>query len=81
MNEKDIQKEVMKTIENQTYEKVNSMYLTKYQKEVLDHHHIPYQDCQDVKELLFYLSDILDDEEYDDLENVAREIAEYDYYR
>ncbi len=81
MNEKDIQKEVMKTIENQTYEKVNSMYLTKYQKEVLDNYHIPYQDCQDVKELLFYLSDILDDEEYDDLENVAREIAEYDYYR
>ena len=54
--------------------------MTNYQCEVLDKFHIPYQNCQTTKELLFYLTDILDEEEYDELEEVAREIAEFDYY-
>ncbi len=81
MNKKEIEENLEKTLEANSYEKINkNLYLTKYQKEVLESYHIPYQKCQNTKELLFLLSDIALDEEYDELENVAREIAEWDYY-
>lgn len=82
MKREEIEESVSKVLEANTYEQVNkNLYLTKYQKQVLEEYHIPFQDCQNSKELLFLLSDIIDDEEYDELENVAREIAEYDYYK
>ena len=67
-------------ISNNMLEKVGNLYLTKYQQKDLQEHHIPYMDCQDMKSLLFLLSDISDDEEYDELEDVAREISEFSYY-
>ena len=58
----------------------DNLYLTNYQREVLEEYHIPYQNVKSNKDLLFYLSEIGDDEEYDELENVARELADYSYY-
>ena len=58
----------------------DNLYLTNYQREVLEEYHIPYQNVKSNKDLLFYLSEIRDDEEYDELENVARELADYSYY-
>ncbi len=58
----------------------DNLYLTNYQKEVLEEYHIPYQNVKSNKDLLFYLSEIGSDEEYDELENVARELADYSYY-
>ena len=81
MDKKEIEDFVLQEINLNNYEKINNnLYLTKYQKEVLNNYHIPYEKCNNSKELLFLLSDIIDDEEYDELENVAREIAEFDYY-
>ena len=58
----------------------DNLYLTNYQREVLEEYHIPYQNVKSNKDLLFYLSEIGDDEEYDELENVARELVDYSYY-
>ena len=58
----------------------DNLYLTNYQREVLEECHIPYQNVKSNKDLLFYLSEIGSDEEYDELENVARELADYSYY-
>ncbi|MBD9075021.1 hypothetical protein EGP91_03320 [bacterium] len=58
----------------------DNLYLTNYQREVLEEYHIPYQNVKSNKDLLFYLSEIGSDEEYDELENVARELADYSYY-
>ena len=58
----------------------DNLYLTNYQREVLEEYHIPYQNVKSNKDLLFYLSEIGDDEEYDELENEARELADYSYY-
>ena len=58
----------------------DNLYLTNYQREVLEEYHIPYQNVKSNKDLLFYLSEIGSDEEYDKLENVARELADYSYY-
>ena len=58
----------------------DNLYLTNYQREVLEEYHIPYQNVKSNKDLLFYLSEIGSDEEYDELENVAPELADYSYY-
>ena len=58
----------------------DNLYLTNYQREVLEEYHIPYQNVKSNRDLLFYLSEIGSDEEYDELENVARELADYSYY-
>lgn len=58
----------------------DNLYLTNYQREVLEEYHIHYQNVKSNKDLLFYLSEIGSDEEYDELENVARELADYSYY-
>ena len=58
----------------------DNLYLTNYQREVLEEYHIPYQNVKSNKDLLFYLSEIGSDEEYDEHENVARELADYSYY-
>ena len=81
MKREEIEENISKVLESNTYESVNkNLYLTKYQKQILEEYHIPYQNCQNSKELLFLLSDIIDDEEYDELEEVAREISDYYYY-
>jgi len=54
-----------------------NVYLTKYQKYILEENNIPYTTCNTMNELLFLLSDITDDEE---LESVARQIEEFHYY-
>lgn len=81
MNKKEIENNVNQTVEANTLERINdSLYLTKYQQQVLNDHNISFKDCKSAKELLFLLSDINDDEDFDDLEEVARQIDEYSYY-
>lgn len=58
-----------------------NLYLSDYQMNVLDKYHIPYKGVSDSKELLFMLNEIPDDDEYDELENVASMIAEISYYK
>lgn len=58
--------------------KINdSIYLTNKQIEVLQNHQIAYQNCHDLKELLFLIDDI-DDEE---IEEIAMDISELNYYQ
>ncbi len=58
--------------------KINEhIYLTNKQIEVLNNHQINYQDCHDLKELLFLIDDI-DDEEIDE---IAIDISELNYYQ
>ena len=77
----DIENIVNETLNAQELVQINkNLYLTNYQRQVLEQYHIPYQSCQSGRELLFLLSDIVDDEEYDELEEVARQIDEFAYY-
>lgn len=79
--EEELEKIMNETTNKETLEKVNDhLYLTKYQLDVLNRFSIPIQDIKDVRELLYYLSDIASEEEYDELEEVAREISDYYYY-
>ncbi len=57
------------------------IYLSQYQMDVLDKYHIPYGDADSSKELLFMLNEIPEDDYYDELDNVASQIAEISYYK
>ena len=75
--DKDIAEIFNKTINDNKLNKINSYYLSNYQMNVLDNFNIPYGKCETARDLLYYLQDIVDDEELDE---VAREIEEYAYY-
>lgn len=77
MNEEDFEKQ----IHDNQYKKINeNLYLTNYQTKVLDDFHIPYQDCKNARDILFLLEDTYDDEEFEELDEIARQIEEYSYY-
>lgn len=79
MNREEITKEMDKTIQENHLEKINgSLYLTKYQQQILNHHHITFKECKSAKELLFLLEDNIDEDE--EMEEVVRQIDEYSYY-
>lgn len=72
------------TFEKNKLVKVNDkLYLTNDQIEVLKKYQIPFEGCQTVNEIIFYIEDILneDNTDYDDLENISASLAEFDYYQ
>ena len=59
----------------------SGIILTNYEIGVLDKYSINYKNCNSLKEILFYVEEILnDDPSFDDLENISKSIAERDYY-
>lgn len=77
MKKESILESVSKTIKENTYVEIHpNLLLKKYQQRILDDYQIPYQECHDLKELLFLLHDYQDEE----LLIIADELAEMDYY-
>lgn len=58
-------------------------YLTVYQIEVLKKYQIPYETCNSINEIIFYIEEILNDDtnDFDDLETVSLALSETDYYQ
>lgn len=60
----------------------NGMLLSDYQVEVLQRNGIDYKKYGSIKEILFEINEILDEENDDEeLETVAKELDEKNYYR
>ena len=59
----------------------NGMLLSDYQVEVLLRNGIDYLKYSSIKEILFEINDILDEEENEELENVAKTLDETNYYQ
>ncbi len=73
-----MEQEFNNIINDNKINKINDhIYLTNKQIEVLNNHQVNYQDCHDLKELLFLIDDI-DDEEIDE---IAMDISELNYYQ
>lgn len=71
------------TIENNKLVKINDkITLTTYQIEVLEKYQIPYNTCNNINEIIFYIEDILNEEnnDFEDLESISATLAEADYY-
>lgn len=57
------------------------IYLSEYQIEVLNRYGIDPMECGSIKDIMFLIDEILeDDADADDLDNVSREISEFNYY-
>ena len=54
--------------------------LTNKEIEVLKKYNIEYEKCINLKELIFYIEDILQEEDLSDLEEIEKSISERDYY-
>lgn len=81
MGEEKLKKYVEEVSKQNQLKKINdSLYLTNYQAKVLEDYHIPYKDCKSTRDILFLLEDNYDDEEFEELDEIARQLEEYSYY-
>lgn len=72
----DIVKEIHESLK---LNKINdNLYLTNKEIEVLDRYDIDYHTS--IEELMFNLDEILNENDYEDLEEVSNSIAEFNYY-
>ncbi len=62
---------------------VGNVLLTNKEIEVLDRYNIEYKKCGSLKEIIFEIEEILNDDslDCDDLELVSESISERDYYQ
>ena len=60
--------------------KCDNFMLTNKEIEVLKKYNIEYEKCINLKELIFYIEDILQEEDVSDLEEIEKSISERDYY-
>lgn len=58
----------------------NEIYLNEFQKSILKQFDISYDNCLNVKELIYKIECVLDDTESEELENVLDDLAEFQYY-
>lgn len=72
---------ISNTINNNSLIKINDkIYLTNYQKEILDRYHIEYETCNDIKDIIFLIDDILETDYEEELDDVAKNLQEFSYY-
>ena len=70
---------VKKTHEDMKLNRINdNLYLTNKEIEVLERYDINYNTS--IEELMFNLEEILNDNDYEDLEEVSNSISEFNYY-
>ena len=56
------------------------IFLSEYQIEVLLKYNIDYEKCGSINELIYLIDEVLDEEEFEDLDLISREIIEFNYY-
>ena len=59
----------------------NGMLLSDYHVEVLQRNGINYLEYGSIKEILFDINEILEEEDNEELENVAKDLDEKNYYK
>ena len=72
--------DVASTIHNSFLKKVGNIYLNDDEINVLEKYNIDYKNCNDYNSLLYLIDDLLEYEELEDLEIIAKDISERNYY-
>lgn len=84
INKEEIEKYVNDTIKNNKLQKINDFYLSKRQIDILEKYNIDYKNVLDIKELIFNIENYLNDNycssDLYDLDNLSRELSEFNYY-
>lgn len=61
--------------------KVNEkLYLTNYQIEILNKYNIDYKSLGNLSSIIYMAEEILEEDDYEDLDEIIRELAERNYY-
>ena len=60
---------------------VNGLLLTNKEIEILDRYNIDYKKCISLKEVIYLIEDILEEEEIEELDLISQSISERDYYQ
>ena len=64
-----------------TLQEVNGFLLTAKECQVLDQFGVDYKSCNSLKEVLFEIEGVLEEQYDDQLEDVSISISERDYYQ
>lgn len=85
INKKDIENFVNSTIENNKLNKINNnLYLSNNQINILKKYKIDYMNSTSLQSLIFKIEIVLNNNygytNLDDLENLSRELSEFNYY-
>ena len=60
---------------------MNGLLLTNKEIEILDRYNIDYKKCISLKEVIYLIEDILEEEEIEELDLISQSISERDYYQ
>ena len=84
MNVNDIDNYVNQVHKDNELKKINNIYLSNKQINILEQYKIEYKNVVDINELIFKIEDYIENnyeyDEMDDLENLSLELAEFNYY-
>lgn len=58
----------------------NKLYLTNYQIEILNKYNIDYKSLGNLSSIIYVAEEILEEDDYEDLDEIIRELAERKYY-
>jgi len=81
--EEEIQKLIQEAVNENNFGKIqeNGLFLSNKQIQILERNNIPWKRYASLKELLFYIEDILYEEENEELDRLAEQLAEQQYYQ
>ena len=78
---KDTYKNLLPHMDSWLIPRENGMLLSDYHVEVLKRNGINYLEYGSIRELLFAINDILEEDDNDELEEVAKDLDEKNYYK
>lgn len=58
----------------------NKLYLTNYQIEILNKYNIDHKSLGNLSSIIYVAEEILEEDDYEDLDEIIRELAERNYY-
>lgn len=58
----------------------DKLYLTNYQIEILTKYNINYKELGSLSSIIFMAEEILEEDDYEDLDEITKELSERNYY-
>lgn len=84
INNEEIDKFVEETINENKLNKINNIYLSNRQIQILDRYNIDYKNAVDMSDLIFKVEDYINEnysyDDISDLEVLSQELSEFNYY-
>lgn len=84
INKNELDEFINETIKNNSLNKINNIYLSNKQINILDKYDIDYKNVIDINELIYKVEECIEENysymDTSDLENLSLELSEFNYY-